>query len=412
MSKQLDRETSIMFFLGAGISRPCFPAGTTCADRMTERMLNGDWREISGAYLEQALPEGYPEDMNPVPRIQQFLGVLKNQVDPYYRRKRGREAHYEDLFSLCEELANEVTGTIDSPGVDAFVSELNREMRDVLSSRLTWESRNPSIGDVALAACDFIDWAKHGILTTQHEPLHVPALTQTVNGAGFRVDVCTLNHDLLLDELAGMDWNDGFTKPDGDLEWFDPAEYESEPKRPRLFKLHGSVNWRWYEEVTSQEGWSLMRVGRLHGDPPPHSHHRDEKGQEWRETFRLLLATGTSNLQLQYLLNIVWAEMWSRFTRLLDDHSTLVVSGYGWGYIPLNRRFSNWLWQRRDTRLHVFYRSGLDEFWPNMSGPDQRAVTEAQQRRQLFVHGKYIGDLAGRAELMKHVNLDCGCQRL
>jgi hypothetical protein len=173
-----------------------------------------------------------------------------------------------------------------------------------------------------------------------------------------KLDIVTVNHDLLVERLLGergFGFADGFGKPAGDVRYFDSGTFYAESKI-RLFKLHGSINW--YRFRGEPDNPFSDRYGiPIHGDV---WHCKDENGRKLDNIDAIpWILTGTNNKAAQYGFSI-YAEMHFWFHKLLQEHGTIAMSGYGWSDRGINGRLMQWLLSPDKRRLFLMHER-LDE---------------------------------------------------
>jgi hypothetical protein len=173
-----------------------------------------------------------------------------------------------------------------------------------------------------------------------------------------RVDVVTLNHDLLIElflKQKGIQFVDGFSARVGDVRYFDPNLFESDAK-VRLFKLHGSIDW--YRFRGEHGNPFSDRFGISVGAAAAHARDGQGKLLDNIEVIPWFLA-GTHTKAVQYSFGI-YAEMHFWLHRLLKEHSVMLMSGYGWGDRAINGRLIEWLHSSRQRRV-ILMHENLDE---------------------------------------------------
>jgi hypothetical protein len=118
-----------------------------------------------------------------------------------------------------------------------------------------------------------------------------------------------------------------------------------------LFKLHGSINW--YRFRLEHENPFSDRFGIVVGNDPHHA--RDGKGKLLnRIDIAPWVLAGTHSKAVQYGFGI-YAEMHFWFHRLLEEHTVMAMSGYGWGDRGINGRLMQWLHSVRQPRLVLMH---------------------------------------------------------
>lgn len=169
------------------------------------------------------------------------------------------------------------------------------------------------------------------------------------------VNLFTLNHDRLLENFLryrDIGVVDGFEKENalGIRTWnpalFDCWRTHTTGPAVRLFKLHGSIDWRRFRpweshgHQTTSNPWREEYVG-IRANPAL-ANANDEQGRAHKELDRALFLAGTFNKMLTYL-NHVFLELHYRFHRTLAETTQLVVCGYGFGDKGINNRITDWM---------------------------------------------------------------------
>jgi len=114
----------------------------------------------------------------------------------------------------------------------------------------------------------------------------------------------------------------------------------------RLFKLHGSIDWRRFRPRKSDGGeyasnpWIEEYVGIRSNSALANA--KDEQGRAHEELDRPLFLAGTFNKMLDYL-DHVFLELHYRFHRTLGETARLVVCGFGFGDKGINNRIVDWM---------------------------------------------------------------------
>jgi hypothetical protein len=162
--------------------------------------------------------------------------------------------------------------------------------------------------------------------------------------------------DQLKETGFGLDYEDGFGDRRGDVRAFSFWP-EQNRKKVRLFKLHGSINWYFY----NFPGWAYQ-CAIPDTDP---SHSRDQNG-------RLLIPaepkaaflSGTVVKELRYGTGL-FGEIFSQFRRHLGRHKHLVLCGYGFGDTGINNRIHQWLCDSLDgsNKLIVLHEGSEQDFF-------------------------------------------------
>ena len=97
--------------------------------------------------------------------------------------------------------------------------------------------------------------------------------------------------------------------------------------RIKIYKIHGSVDWHYYD----QESWEDNRICKI---------QEIEKYDTISNAFILI---GTHNKMSDYIKDL-YLELYYRFYKTLNNHNKLIVVGYGFNDRGINQKIFNWLY--------------------------------------------------------------------
>lgn len=359
----------LLLFLGSGVS---VESGMPSVGDLTDYVLGkpvtvGDatWRAADSPVLRERYDGPRGVSLAAVHRLLNGLA----RVDGLYRRRVGRyparaggyarsgaiyrgEATYEDLYTLCERVHQSESGMSDNTADDAFVERMVRGVRAMTEGEST-DARVEHLSRVAGIARRFIEDAVAELLADRPAiGLDVVARLAAAPWLG-RLDVVTLNHDRLVEQVlrgAGVTYADGFGPPDGEVRWFDDATYDAPGVTRRVIKPHGSTDWYPFRP----EKGGPYRLGTCAAADP--SECRDGRGR------RLVPQSPTPSFLTGLGKPVLYhtgpfADLHYRFLEALRGHTTLLVSGYGWGDLVVNHRLLGWLERSRRHALVLFHRN-------------------------------------------------------
>jgi len=342
----------VCFLLGSGVSRP---ASLPSVDDITAQVLapeeflhcsDGVYRRVSA--VPQS-PELVRMQMPDLERIERLIRWLKGHAEIRYAADTHRMVNYEDLAYLAAQIHDDAFDEYENPAIRPLVCCAVNSLPDLCSAG--------DLGELAGEVVNFIadvvtDMLSKPALQTDHLNLFRDAASDT----RFReLKVFTLNHDCLLDRyLRDSDVTvvDGFDQENnlGIRTWnpalFDCLSTHSTDPVVRLFKLHGSINWRRFRPREAQNEaplgnpWREEYVG-IRSNPELES-VKDAQGRKHEELDRALFLAGTFNKMFSYL-NHTFLELHYRFHRALGETTRLVVSGYGFGDKGINNRITDWM---------------------------------------------------------------------
>ncbi|MDB6121429.1 MAG: hypothetical protein JWQ71_422 [Pedosphaera sp.] len=339
----------LLLLLGSGVS---FASKLPNVQEITNQVITGAWyRHTDSNYYRVREGSGNQHDAW-VRRLQNFLKLLKEFADAYFQTKNRGEATYEDLFFIARAVEDEVSGNTVNPILQPFLKGIEQQLENLAQPIKPIETGFNS-AELARKSCEFIECVVWHSLPANTTPEGLDLLIELFESSKLETyDICTLNHDLLIErkfELSGYKYIDGFTDFDGDIKWFDPKLYDARSKWPRLYKLHGSINWWFLENHNSNR--------RAFGIPRQDTMVWKTAGEErisevWP---RPRFLSGSYNKINDYRFGI-FAELQNRFFRLLEEHNAIVISGYGWNDRGINGWLSEWLSISRKNRILLLHK--------------------------------------------------------
>lgn len=337
----------LIVFLGSGVS---IPSGLPSVAELTQLVLSANYyQDEHGNFVEGFVNGGAQGVAELAARLQALLQCMheydmRGSSDSVFRGT----PTYEDLFALCEEIMLWHLGLADNSIPTSFVDAMARSARPLLKGR-TQMARMQELGSLAVDARRFIESAVAGALRSPSVVGLDLLLEFAVSPAIEQLNIVTLNHDTLAEQYLrqeGVDVVDGFGAGDGDVRWYDDRVYDRNPGKVRIFKLHGSVNWR----AISGKSRPAMLIGA----------NAENVMDAERRPLRLMLRTPTFltgvNKAIAYQRGI-YADAHFRFHELLRHCTHVVMSGYGWGDTAINWRFDTWLDQDARNTIILLHRN-------------------------------------------------------
>jgi len=152
-------------------------------------------------------------------------------------------------------------------------------------------------------------------------------------------------------ESSGVEYEDGFSPLDGEVRWYKPDEWDNET-RIKIYKLHGSRNWEYVNHakrgqtfaiVTGKEKWFA----------------KDKEGAK----VEVLLDKGhilTGQKKSEKYYTGIHGEIHYRFSHHLRTCSKLIVSGYGWNDLQMNKKIFDWLYSKPKNKLILIHKDTED----------------------------------------------------
>jgi hypothetical protein len=201
------------------------------------------------------------------------------------------------------------------------------------------------------------------------------------------LDVCTLNHDLLIEQYLTAppnktEFNDGFhAQENPGVRSFDYANFNTSTK-VRLFKLHGSINWYCANPKPGEVASPRIRIP-LSGNPWDCEDDR----------FKLkspmpVLLTGTHNKHAAYG-SFIFADLNHWFHRLLMEHDTVLISGYGWGDSGINQRLLEWVLLSSKNRMVLMQKEDEISFKDSLR-ESLSILIQREKKGRVHLTGKWM----------------------
>jgi len=261
------------------------------------------------------------------------------------------ETTYEDLFYLVDQIVINGIGLKADVTVEAFTDLVRRRGRSFLKGKTKIEQAL-DLHKLANDARKFIEYKVSTLLHTT-EVRGLDLVVELANSPLVsNLNIVTLNHDTLIEQILtrnNIEFTDGFGYRDGDVRWFE--DKFSNDSKIRLIKLHGSISW-WLQGIEKV----LQPVIITDKSPTDWRNKKSEPIKDIRLVPSFL--TGVSKV---YSYNRgIFADQHYRFLQLLHNNNLMVMSGYGWGDIPINFQLQNWLDRDRGNTLILLHHDPMD----------------------------------------------------
>ena len=355
------------FFFGSGIS---YASGLPSVKEITDAALHEQWHLNTDCSFSEGPNRNphIPDTVTPV--IQEFLRKLfriaADCKEELAHTTPAEPPHYEELFSLSEQIMRAKNDHVPNLATADFFRRVCSETAYLHIGFQGGSSGLPGLCGLADAACNFLQWVVDAKLKQNGNTREGLGLISSVAESVDLLDIFTLNHDTLVEEqlecdgiVPQMGFND---LGHGEFQvyksgwWRDVSQTRS---KVRMFKLHGSLNWWFYEFP----GWARQYAIPKNG----HDKSRDQNGE-----FRIPLSktaeflSGTIVKELNYNFGL-WREQLEAFREHLSNHTRLICCGYGFGDNGINRRIDQWMHDRLDgsNRLVVLTEDPKEEFISN-----------------------------------------------
>lgn len=261
------------------------------------------------------------------------------------------ETTYEDLFYLVDQIVINGEGRRADVTVESFVDLLRRRGRSFLKGKIKIEQA-VDLHKLAIDARKFIEQNVASLLYTTK----VKGLDLVVELANSplvsKLNIVTLNHDTLVEQILtknNIEFSDGFGYHDGDIRWFE--DKFSNDSKIRLVKLHGSISW-W-----SQAGNKVIQPVIITDNSP--NKWRNKKSEPIKDIRQVpSFLTGVTKV---YSYNRgIFADQHYCFLQLLHNNNLIIMSGYGWGDIPISFQLQNWFARDRGNTLILLHQNPMN----------------------------------------------------
>lgn len=348
----------ILLFFGSGIS---FPTKIPNITKLSDKIIDGKWHDHTDeSFVKGNHPSKLMEDYNIVPILQGFLKLIQEDADKYLLDHKRPQSNYEDWYYICNQIRDEENHEIYNPTIQNYIEKIQRLLGNVLESMPMRPHVDVDLLFLASRSCGLIQSVLRSELSTNNKPVGLELLTQLNNSKDIsRIDIATLNHDTLIETLFhdnNISFLDGFSQSnDGDVRWFLPEVSYQDIGKIKLFKLHGSINWYIYRLIDETTGNGIDR----HAIPTnrDHEHCLNARGQDLINlSTEPEFLTGSYNKILEYNFGMI-RRIHRYFDFMLDDHNTIIMSGYGWNDRGINGRLFEWIDSLDQNRIVLLHKN-------------------------------------------------------
>jgi hypothetical protein len=332
-------DNKIAFFFGAGIS---IPAKIPKTEEITQILLTGKFddkninRDLIGSYsvnnpkLEWSLYNEIPG------RVINFLKILRKELEKYYT-KSIRSINYEDIYYYLDFIDNNYFDLEGNPALKYVLKELEPIIKNILIPLDPLFEHTYDLNSLLPESKRYIKQIVSKLLSKKAESFDgLKFLHQVISQNEYRyIDIFTLNHDTVLEqffEFNNILFNDGFQKENNNVDFWEPQLFENEDVL-KLYKMHGSVNWRYHDQTS----WQNNRICKI---PLPLLYSYDIIDNAF-------ILIGTQNKTTEYI-KALYLELYYRFYKTLNYHNNLIIAGYSFNDGGINSKIFNWL----DNPLH------------------------------------------------------------
>ncbi|MBW7997704.1 MAG: hypothetical protein FVQ81_14240 [Candidatus Glassbacteria bacterium] len=347
----------VALLTGAGISYGC---GLPTVEVLTQSLFEEEWHNHTDECFYPGIhPNPYYQKENLVYRIKPFLRILYNYAEKYLGNRNLGKPTYEDLFYLAAQISDEVSGMIINPAISLFFDAVNKQANN-LYKPLGVGHRALTLRYLSEKTTHYIQDVVQNKLSTNAVPENLDLILEMASDEAItRLDIYTLNHDLLIENLFAqneIEYADCFDKPTGDIRRYNSSTYDSEVK-VKLYKLHGSINWYMFMNQKIEQPLSYIGMPTINDV----NHCKDSNGNLITNiSGRPYFLTGTYNKIFDYDLGL-YAEILTRFQNSIEEHDKLIVSGYGWKDQSINRRILRWIYSNDNRKIICLHKDFLQE---------------------------------------------------
>lgn len=358
----------LIFLLGAGIS---IPAGMPSTGQITERVMSGEnvFKHTDEAFYLGTKPS-LLEQNTEVGIALEVISILHSILIEYYSYYPGKTINYEDIYALAYAVyrahwnSPELQSLLDKimPKLEAIIKGKRKEDLSIKRWNSTRVCRNTVnyIRDIV--------WHLLSVEPTQVDYLNI--LRDAYNDAVYSsFDIFSLNNDTVIENFLdseGIDYIDGFGREENGIRYWYPQLYSYDSIKTKIYKLHGSVNWFRFMRRASQ-----LQTEKIGIPTKPDIYRmKDASGIHlWPTDGRPLILVGTDNKILSYSSGM-YLRLISTFQKHLDEVNRLVVSGYSFGDMGINRLIFDWVDAVNSRRLLLISR---DDSWLKKQGQHIRS---------------------------------------
>ncbi len=315
---------NISLLLGSGSS---IPAGFRSTEELTNMFLcgYGIWKDSQGRYfIDNNLSEKRRQYFNLEERLDLVKFVIRwlhEETQKYHRTFAGRQANYEDVFYLSEQISHDMYGERENPAIYSFMKELKSRFNNFINSSDQRESLH-DFSNISTEVCNCILDVVVNTLSHKASQTNHLKIIKYICEEYEPVCVATLSHDIHVEtflEEEEVTLADGVSKKDGVRQW--DGNFIVNDKIPFL-KLHGSINWNW--NCLSE------------------NFNRPE------------ILVGTFNKLAKYGSEI-FIDLHYHFKTIIHESDTMIICGYSFGDKGINSTIINWYHNKPGRRFVIIH---------------------------------------------------------
>lgn len=329
----------VVLFIGSGNS---IASGLPSVQSISDEIFNGQYNYYESDYSNFIKRDSNYKEDEVMGKMREIMKIIQKLDDELSSKSapfkiidnikfsgslyKG-DSNYEDLYFIVNEIYKSNQGLSTNSTINSFILKIEENSRHLLIGESIYE-RVIDLGKISLKCVDFIDWLLP-IILIHNENVGLDLVVEMANNFD-QLDIVTLNHDLLIEDIFqqnSINYDDGFH---GDIinnsQEFTGFKPESKLK---LIKPHGSINW-----IADNSAYSRLISLDV------------KKEMEYR-VMRIL--TGTNKI-LAYNRGI-FSEMFYQFHSTLKSNSLMIMSGYGMGDEGINMRIGYWLQNPKNSLI-------------------------------------------------------------
>jgi len=319
-----------ILFLGSGVS---IPSGMPDISQITDALFQEEWHH----HTDDRFYPGPNKNINIpdklTPGIVNYLLIIRNLL-----RFRLQPDTYEDLYYILQQIKRN-----NNQAIYDFMEKIK-----FMLSTIDFGDSSYTINDISDKACHFIECVTKEKLSESfviENPIGFDLINE-LHKNNINIDIFTLNHDLLLEkylDLKKIPFDDGFNRIDGEIRYIDEKLFSSSKDNLKLVKLHGSINWIYYDN-------SKLGIA-TNGDT---DHATDSSGKRPFPFSTEEFLTGKENKIEQYS-SFYYSKFFHYFQNVLNETNRIIMSGYGWNDLGINQRLSNWLVENNENKIILLH---------------------------------------------------------
>lgn len=330
-----------------------------------------------------------------------FLERLKD-----YGSNKGLESvNYEDLHSLCQKIED----YFNNPRADPTSHDLVEYVKNHQANYEYYNLNQNKWSECASNARRFIEYTiKQELLFPHKKPVNLDKVKEYVELLGANnIDIITLNHDTLIEQLFGEQyyWTDGFE--DNELAYFHERENKYSKKisylssdsfldssKIRILKPHGSCNWYRLSDD------HISRLG-IHRDGFRDDLYTTNGGFIKESPFSAGILSGSFTKERSYLFWEI-GYMFRHTYRILHEYDRIIFSGYGFKDSGINNMLIEWIQRSEDKSILILENDESSNF---KSIIDWARFTNLGAENRIRIHPEWLS-AADPLKCLKLLNVE------